>query len=97
MHSTKQHTSVCAAVLTIFAIGAIAMAVPLPGGAGSYHLLLPLGLVTLYAMNRADAVAFVFIFHAWQTLVLAFFGMVCLLISLWLIRRKNQQDGKVSG
>jgi uncharacterized membrane protein YbhN (UPF0104 family) len=84
------------AVLTIFAIGAIAMAAPLPGGAGSYHLLLPVGLVSLYAMNRADAVAFVFIFHAWQTLVLAFFGVVCLLISLWLIRKKNQRDGKVS-
>lgn len=79
------------AVLTIFAIGAIAMAAPLPGGAGSYHLLLPMGLVSLYAMNRADAVAFVFIFHAWQTLVLAFFGVVALLISLWIIRWKNQQ------
>ena len=79
------------AVLTIFAIGAIAMAAPLPGGAGSYHLLLPMGLVSLYAMNRADAVAFVFIFHAWQTLVLAFFGVMCLLISLWIIRWKNQQ------
>lgn len=83
------------AVLTIFAIGAIAMAAPLPGGAGSYHLLLPMGLVSLYAMNRADAVAFVFIFHAWQTLVLAFFGVVCLLISLWLIRKKQKNDGKV--
>jgi uncharacterized protein (TIRG00374 family) len=77
------------AVLTIFAIGAIAMAAPLPGGAGSYHLLLPMGLVSLYAMDRADAVAFVFIFHAWQTLVLAFFGFVSLLISLWLIRKKK--------
>lgn len=75
------------AVLTIFAIGAIAMAAPLPGGAGSYHLLLPMGLVSLYAMNRADAVAFVFIFHAWQTIVLALAGFVCLLISLWLIRK----------
>jgi uncharacterized protein (TIRG00374 family) len=85
------------AVLTIFAIGAIAMAAPLPGGAGSYHLLLPLGLVTLYHMDRADAVAFVFIFHAWQTLVLAFFGVVCLFISLWLIRKKQQQiDGKIN-
>ena len=85
------------AVLTIFAIGAIAMAAPLPGGAGSYHLLLPMGLVSLYAMNRVDAVAFVFIFHAWQTLVLAFFGVVSVFISLWLIRLKNQRDGKNSG
>lgn len=78
------------AVLTIFAIGAIAMAAPLPGGAGSYHLLLPMGLVSLYAMDRADAVAFVFIFHAWQTIVLALIGFICLLISLWLIRRTQQ-------
>lgn len=78
------------AVLTIFAIGAIAMAAPLPGGAGSYHLLLPMGLVSLYSMNRADAVAFVFIFHAWQTIVLALIGFICLLISLWLIRKTQQ-------
>ena len=32
------------AVFTIFAIGSIAMAVPLPGGTGSYHTLVPLGL-----------------------------------------------------
>jgi uncharacterized membrane protein YbhN (UPF0104 family) len=79
------------AVLTIFAIGAIAMAAPLPGGAGSYHLLLPVGLVSLYAMNNADAVAFVFIFHAWQTLVLAFFGVIALVISLLIIRWNRRQ------
>jgi uncharacterized membrane protein YbhN (UPF0104 family) len=79
------------AVLTIFAIGAIAMAAPLPGGAGSYHLLLPMGLVSLYSMNRADAVAFVFIFHAWQTLVLIVAGIVSLIISYWIIRWKKPQ------
>ncbi len=78
------------AVLTIFAIGAIAMAAPLPGGAGSYHLLLPMGLVSLYNMNRADAVAFVFIFHAWQTLVLIIAGIISLVISYWIIRKKNR-------
>src|SRR5579859_1808316 len=31
------------AVVTLFAIGSIAMATPLPGGAGSYHVLVPLG------------------------------------------------------
>lgn len=79
------------AVLTIFAIGAIAMAAPLPGGAGSYHLLLPMGLVSLYNMNRADAVAFVFIFHAWQTLVLILGGVISLIISYWVIRWKKPQ------
>lgn len=82
------------AVLTIFAIGAIAMAAPLPGGAGSYHLLLPMGLVSLYNMNRADAVAFVFIFHAWQTLVLMLGGIISLIISYWIIRGKNLRQNK---
>lgn len=85
------------AVLTIFAIGAIAMAAPLPGGAGSYHLLLPMGLVSLYHMNRADAVAFVFIFHAWQTLVLIVGGIISLIISYSIIRGKNLRKNKADG
>lgn len=78
------------AVLTIFAIGAIAMAAPLPGGAGSYHVLLPLGLSTLYNLPRAEAVAFVFVFHAWQTFVLIVLGLVSLLVSYWLIGWRKQ-------
>ena len=79
------------AVLTIFAIGAIAMAAPTPGGAGSYHVLLPLGLVSLYHMDATEAWVFVFIFHAWQTLVLIIAGAIALLISYWLIRWRNRQ------
>lgn len=74
------------AVLTLFAIGALAMAAPLPGGAGSYHTLVPLGLVMLYNLDRSDAIAFVFIFHAWQTLIVIVFGLVSLLISYALIK-----------
>lgn len=71
------------AVLILFAIGAIAMAAPLPGGAGSYHTLVPLGLVLLYNMPKGDAIAFVFIFHAWQTLIMIVFGLLSLVISYW--------------
>jgi uncharacterized protein (TIRG00374 family) len=78
------------AVMSIFALGAIAMAAPLPGGAGSYHVLLPLGLTTLYNLPNADAVAFVFIFHAWQTFVLIVAGLISLVVSYWLIRWKRQ-------
>lgn len=77
------------AVLTLFAIGAIAMAAPLPGGAGSYHTLVPLGLVMLYGMPKGDAVAFVFIFHAWQTFIMITAGVVSLAISYWIIRWKR--------
>ena len=78
------------AVMSIFALGAIAMAAPLPGGAGSYHVLLPLGLTSLYNLPNADAVAFVFIFHAWQTFVLIVAGLASLIVSYWLIRWKRR-------
>ncbi len=77
------------AVLTLFALGAIAMAAPLPGGAGSYHTIVPLGLVMLYNLPAGEAVAFVFIFHAWQTFILVVGGVVSLLISYWIIRWKR--------
>lgn len=77
------------AVFTIFAIGSIAMAMPLPGGTGSYHTLVPMGLVTLYHLPKADAVALVFIFHAVQTLILIVCGVIAALVSWWLIRKRG--------
>jgi uncharacterized protein (TIRG00374 family) len=80
------------AVLTLFAIGSIAMAVPLPGGAGSYHTLVPMGLVALYDLPKADAIAFVFIFHGWQTLIVIVSGVISLIISYWIIRWKKAHE-----
>ncbi|MDH5475538.1 MAG: flippase-like domain-containing protein [Cyclobacteriaceae bacterium] len=69
------------AALTIFVIGGIAMAVPLPGGVGSYHVLVPAGLVFLYAIPQDKAIAFTIIFHGWQTIVIIIIGASSLLIS----------------
>lgn len=77
------------AVLSIFAIGTIAMAAPLPGGAGSYHVLLPAGLVFLYQLPKSNAVAFTFIFHAWQTLILIVAGVFALILTTLLLRKKS--------
>ena len=79
------------AVLTLFAIGAIAMAAPLPGGAGSYHTLVPMGLVSLYNLQQSDATAFVFVFHAWQTAIYILLGLISLVISYFVIRWKKPQ------
>lgn len=76
------------AALTIFVIGGIAMAVPLPGGAGSFHILVPLGLVLLYGIAQDKAVAFTFIFHAWQTFVIIIVGALSLFLSQ-IARNKN--------
>ena len=77
------------AVLSLFAIGAIAMAAPLPGGAGSYHTLVPAGLVFLYAIPQSDAVAFTFVFHAWQTLIMIVGGAIALVVTSWILKKKK--------
>lgn len=77
------------AVVTLFAIGSIAMATPLPGGAGSYHVLVPLGLTTFYDIAQADAVAFVFIFFAWQTLLMIVMGVLSFIVSGLLVQRQK--------
>jgi uncharacterized membrane protein YbhN (UPF0104 family) len=77
------------AVVTVFAIGSIAMATPLPGGIGSYHVLVPLGLTTLYSISKPDAVAFVFVFHAWQTLLMIVLGVIGFVVSSAIISKKK--------
>jgi uncharacterized protein (TIRG00374 family) len=79
------------AVISLFGIGSIAMAVPLPGGTGSYHVLVPQGLVFLYGIPLSDAVAFTFIFHGWQTLIMIIGGSIALLFTTILIK-KNKPD-----
>ena len=75
------------AALTIFVIGGIAMAVPLPGGAGSFHILVTTGLVLLYSLAQDKAVAFTFIFHGWQTVVIIVVGALSMFASQFLRNR----------
>jgi uncharacterized protein (TIRG00374 family) len=77
------------AMLSLFAIGSIAMTVPLPGGMGSYHVLVPQGLIFLYHVSPANAVAFVFIFHGWQTAIMIAGGAISLLITSYLVKKRQ--------
>lgn len=43
------------AALSIFAIGGIAMAVPMPGGTGTYHKFVPAGIIFLYGTGSKYA------------------------------------------
>jgi hypothetical protein len=62
----------------------------LPGGAGSYHVLVPQGLFFLYSIPRADAVAFTFIFHGWQTGVLVIVGAISLVLTSLLVKKVSK-------
>jgi hypothetical protein len=77
------------AVLSLFAIGSIAMAAPLPGGTGSYHVLVPQGLVFLYNIAEPDAIAFTFIFHGWQTAIMIAGGAISLIITTLILKRRK--------
>jgi uncharacterized protein (TIRG00374 family) len=77
------------AVLSLFAIGSIAMAAPLPGGTGSYHVLVPQGLIFLYNMPEANAVAFTFIFHGWQTAILIVGGAISLIFTSVILKKRK--------
>lgn len=79
------------AVLSLFAIGSIAMAAPLPGGTGSYHVLVPQGLVFLYNIPQPDAIAFTFIFHGWQTAIMIAGGAISLIVTTIILKRKNKE------
>lgn len=79
------------AVLSLFAIGAIAMAAPLPGGMGSYHVLVPQGLFFLYNIPLPDAVAFTFIFHGWQTALYILFGALSLIFTSYLVKKNTAE------
>lgn len=80
------------AVLGLFAIGAIAMTVPLPGGTGSYHVLVPQGLVFLYGISNTEAVAFTFIFHGWQTAIVIVAGALSLVVTSILVKKNSHPD-----
>lgn len=82
------------AVLSLFAIGAIAMAAPLPGGMGSYHVLVPQGLFFLYNIPLGDAVAFTFIFHGWQTALYIVFGALSLVITSVIVKKNAAEKSK---
>ena len=75
------------AVISLFGIGSIAMAAPLPGGTGSYHVLVPQGLVFLYDLPLQEAVALTFIFHGWQTLIMIMGGAFSLVATSILVKR----------
>lgn len=77
------------AVLSLFAIGSIAMAAPLPGGTGSYHVLVPQGLVFLYHIPQSEAVAFTFIFHGWQTAIMIVGGAISLVVTSYFVKKRS--------
>lgn len=82
-----EHISVSDA-LTIFVVGGIAMALPMPGGAGAYHKMVSFALINLCAVAAAPAIAIVTVFHGFQTLVVIIVGGM----SVYFISKNTQKN-----
>lgn len=67
------HLSVACAVVT-FIVGSIAVLVPTPNGAGSWHFAVKTMLI-LYGVAEAPALYFVLVVHSVQTLLVALLGV----------------------
>ncbi|MEN7550630.1 lysylphosphatidylglycerol synthase transmembrane domain-containing protein [Rapidithrix thailandica] len=67
--------------LTVLIMGGIGMAIPTPGGTGSYHLFVTATLLA-YGISEPTGKYFAFLLHSSQVLSQIIFGSLFLLISL---------------
>ena len=67
--------------LSLLAMGGIAMAAPVQGGIGTYHVLVS-GVLIMYGLSKSDAAFLTLLMHTSQSLFVIVLGAVCLLISL---------------
>ena len=67
--------------ITMFTTGGIAMTIPMPGGTGSYHMLVPFVMEQFYNIKIEVATAYAVIFHGWQTLATIVVGAFSLIMA----------------
>lgn len=78
MHTTYEMGFSSAWSLMIF--GALGMAVPSPGGTGSYHVITKLALVNLYVVDDASAVLYALLSHGFPMIVYIVGGVLAFII-----------------
>ena len=81
------------AALFLLVAGGIGMSAPVQGGIGTYHLLVSQGLV-LYGVTVEDGLAFAFMLHGLQLILIIVLGIASLF--LLFSARKNKQLNSVS-
>lgn len=72
--------------LFLMIVGGLGMVVPAPGGIGSYHYLVMLGMMVL-GIDRADGLSFATLVHGGQFIMTIIAGLV----GLWAVYRKRRK------
>lgn len=68
------------AALTTLVLGTIAVIIPAPGGFGSFHYFVPLGL-TLFGVTAVDGLAYATISHTTQMVMIAIVGGISVMLA----------------
>lgn len=89
----SEHLSAIVA-LSIFVLGSLGMVLPSPGGIGSFHFFVIMGLI-LYLPQVADikekAAAFALLVHGIQTLFIMILGIISLILLPLINLKKNHK------
>lgn len=75
--------------LTALMMGAIGMALPSPGGIGTYHLFVTAAFVA-YNLSETTGRDFAFLMHSTQTLGVLFFGGISFGLALLIAQKKRK-------
>jgi uncharacterized protein (TIRG00374 family) len=76
--------------LLLLVLGSLGWIVPVPGGFGSFHALVTLGLKEIYEVEKNKAAFFALLSHETQLIVMVFFGVIAL-VSVSLTKNKLKQ------
>lgn len=80
--------------LSILVAGGLAMAMPVQGGIGTYHAFIT-GIMILYGIEQNTGLFFATLLHASQIFSILLFGGLCVLVSVFISKKKisnSQQD-----
>lgn len=83
--------------LAILVLGGLGMALPSPGGTGSFHFFVAQGLLALFAIPKTVGTAYAFIVHGSQMFLLLTAGFIALMFILFISKKKNTNVKIVSG
>ncbi|MFN6944328.1 MAG: lysylphosphatidylglycerol synthase transmembrane domain-containing protein [Cytophagaceae bacterium] len=74
--------------LLILVVGGLGMSAPVQGGIGVFHKLVAAALFLFYDIPENDGIAYAFVVHTSQTLIIILVGGLCLLFSMFISKKK---------
>ena len=80
---------------TVLIMGGIGMALPSPGGVGTYHAFVSAALIA-YGLTQEIGVQFAFLMHSTQTVTVLIVGALCFLFTLFVSKKKNSIHEKTT-